>query len=64
MDEQKDDKVLSPAELEKALRQEREWLQANNGVSAVTDGPVEDLEGVPLPGDLFQGTPATHETPN
>lgn len=48
---------LSPAETAKAVKNEREWLRENNASSAVTGGPVEDLEGVPLPADLHQGTP-------
>lgn len=50
-------KELTPEELKQAICNERRWLEENNAVSEVTGGPVEDLEGVPLPADLHQGTP-------
>lgn len=54
------DAPLTQEEVKRAVKQEREWLKEFNAVSAVTDGPVEDMEGVPLPGDFHQGTPPTH----
>ncbi len=50
---------LNQKEIKEAVKEEREVLKKYNAVSAVTDGPVEDMEGVPLPGDLFQGFPPT-----
>ena len=44
-----------------AVRKEREWLNENDAVSAVSGGPVEDLEGVPLPADTFQEEPKIPE---
>ena len=58
------DNVLSEDQLARAIANERKWLNENNGVSAVTGGPVEDQEGVPLPSDMFQGTPATPHDDN
>lgn len=57
---EKKDKILSPEEIKKSIEQEREWLKDNNAVSAVTGGPVEDMEGVPLPADLDQKFPPAH----
>ena len=51
------EKILGPKEIKQAVVRERAWLRENNAVSAVNEGPVEDLEGVPLPADPFQGTP-------
>lgn len=56
--------VLSQSELKKAICEERVWLDENNAVSAVTGGHVEDLQGVPLPVDLHQGTPPTQPHPD
>ncbi|MBY0369538.1 hypothetical protein K2X33_02555 [bacterium] len=50
--------TLSPQELKEAIHEERVWLRENGATSAVTGGPVEDMEGVPLPADIHQGTPA------
>lgn len=58
--EEKNDKVVSWEEIKKSVEQERKWLEENNAVSAVTGGPVEDQEGVPLPADLHQGMPPAH----
>ena len=52
-------KVLDEKEVCETVKQEREWLKENNAVSAVNDGPVEDLEGVPIPADLLRKTPET-----
>ena len=51
---------LTPKEIDTAVSNERKWLRENNAISAVTGGPVEDQEGVPLPADMHQGTPPAH----
>lgn len=53
--------VMTTEEVREAVRKERCWLKKNNAVSEVTGGPVEDMEGVPLPADLHQGTPPTEK---
>jgi hypothetical protein len=62
-EEKLENRILSPEEIKASVKQEREWLRENNAVSAVTDGPVEDMEGVPLPADMFQGFPPAHSEP-
>lgn len=52
-----DEKILTPQEIAEAYARERRWLRENDATSAVTGGPVEDQEGVPLPADLHQGRP-------
>lgn len=54
------EKILTPEEIKKSVDQERKWLHENNAISAVIDGPVEDLQGVPLPADIQQGAPPAH----
>lgn len=49
--------VISEKDVRESVKQERKWLKENNAVSAVNDGPVEDLEGVPIPADLLYVTP-------
>jgi hypothetical protein len=58
--EHKENIILTPEEIKKSVEQERKWLEENNAISAVTDGPVEDQEGVPLPADIHQGMPPAH----
>lgn len=51
---------LTPEEIAQAVENERRWLRENNAISEVFGGPVEDMQGVPLPADLHQGTPPAH----
>lgn len=53
--------VLTPKEVKECVEKERKWLEDNNAVSAVSGGPVEDLEGIPLPADIHQGVPPTRK---
>lgn len=55
-----DEPILSPEEILRQNERERRWLLENNAISAVIDGPVEDLQGVSLPADLHQGRPPAH----
>lgn len=56
--------LLTSDEVKRAVKKERGWLEENGAISAVTGGPVEDMEGVPLPADLHQGTPPTPHAKN
>jgi hypothetical protein len=40
--------ALTEQQVKIAVDKERRWLNEYNAVSAVTGGPVEDLESVPL----------------
>jgi hypothetical protein len=56
--------AVSESEIKRVNERERKWLEENNAVSAITGGPVEDLQGVPLPTDLLEVpiTPVKRET--
>lgn len=57
----KNEKILNSEEIKESVEQERKWLKENNAVSAVSGGPVEDLEGIPIPADFQQeGLPPAH----
>ena len=60
MKKEESKKTLNPEEIKQSVKQEREWLKQNDAVSAVNDGPVEDLEGMPLVSDDHQGMPPAH----
>lgn len=57
-------KEMSLGQVKKAVEKERRWLKENNAVSAVTDGPVEDMQGVPLLANTDDGCPPTATTTN
>ena len=56
----KKEKILSPEEIKKSVEQERKWLKENGAVSAVSGGPMEDLDGVPILATPHQGIPPAH----